>query len=195
MTNTRYEKVVEAKELLQKFKEEQEEECGIDVTELFKTAPDTVAMAAVLMASSFSYQSGWCMPSTREALRFYDEAERRFWDGEGIPLRYDSYDQLTGQYEQFFLFQPEQEYYIEVPDEICQCLGTRACDYAWVKGEWTRQDVLPLIHNLEKMLAEMSASFSYAYFITVITIPSYCCSKINLTATFSSEIIAGRIYL
>ena len=159
MANTRnyesirtYEKIVEAKELLQKFNEE-----GIDfeVIDLFKEAPDTVAMAAVLMASSYSYSSGWSIPSTRDALRFYDEAEKRFWDGEGIPLRYDSYDQLTGQYEQIYLLMLEQGYYIEFSDEWCPSLGTQACDYAWVDGEWTKQDVLPVIHNLEKMLAEM----------------------------------------
>lgn len=156
MTKTQekqYRQIVEAKELLQKFNEE--EGNGFDVIPLFKKESDPVAMAAVLMSTSFNCQSGWSMPSTEEALRFYDEAERRIWEGEGIPLRYDSYDQLSGQYEHFSLLMLEQGYYIEFSDEWCQSLGTQACDYAWVEGEWTKQDVLPVIHNLEKMLAEM----------------------------------------
>lgn len=162
MANTRnyesirtYEKIVEAKELLQEFKEEREEECGIDTTELLQdSSVDTAAMAAVLMTSSFSYQSGWCIPSTRQALRFYDEAERRVSQGLGIPVRYNSYDQLLGPYEKIFFIYEDGEI-IEVADKKCQQLGAQAFDYAWVEGEWTHQDVLPLIQNLEKVLAVM----------------------------------------
>ena len=144
MTNTtRYEKVVEAKELLQKFKEEKEEEWGIDVTELLQMAPCTAAMAAVLMASSFSYQSGWCIPSTREALRFYDEAERRISQWLRIPVRYESYDQLYGSYEKFFFIGDEE--IIDVDDKVCQQLD----------GLWGDQDILPLIRKLEKMVIKM----------------------------------------
>lgn len=155
MTKTQekqYRQIVEAKELLQKFNEE---DGGFDVTPLFEKESDPVAMAAVLMASSFSYTSGWSIPSTREALRFYDEAEKRYWEEEGIPLRYDSYDQLSGHYESIFLYMIEQGFYYEFSDEFCQNLGTQACDYAWVEGEWTKQDILPLIHNLERMVIEM----------------------------------------
>ena len=155
MTKTQekqYRQIVEAKELLQKFNEEGG---GEEVSKLFNGSVDTVAMAAVLMSTSFNCQSGWSMPSTEEALRFYDEAERRFWDGEGIPLRYDSYDQLSGQYESISLYMIEQSFYYEISDEFCQNLGTQACDYAWVEGEWTKQDILPLIHNLERMVIEM----------------------------------------
>lgn len=155
MTNKKdiYKNVVKAKELLQRFNEQ---EGGLDVANLFyETDADIAAMSAVLMSSSYNYCSGWSMPSTEASLSFYDEAKRRISERFGIPLRLDSFDQLTGQYEKIIFFWVEEDDYTEVSDIYCQSLGTKACDYAWVEGEWTHQDVLPLIQNLEKVLAEM----------------------------------------
>lgn len=153
MTQDIIESITEATRLLENLnaKEGKERE---DVHDFFHEASDTVAMAAVLMASIYSDKKGWEIPSLLEASRFLEEAIRRTINGKGIPLRYirwaiDEYNMYIDEWVNVSVFFPAngKEHFLGGAE-----LGTLLFNELKLPSCTRRQDVLPIIKDIEKML-------------------------------------------
>lgn len=152
MTDTIY-GFQEAKMLLQKLNEKEGKERE-DVSSLFRDATDTVACAAVLMASIYSEKDGWYIPSVKESAHFLEEAVRRMISGKGIPLRYirweiNEYQMDIDEWVNVSLFFPAngKERFLGG-----SCLGKLLFNELKLPSSTRRQDVLPIIKDIEKML-------------------------------------------